>query len=311
MEFDIVLGIDAGGSKTLVLAAGLSGEELGRAKGGPGNYHAVGFAAASAAVNDSVREALRAAQADPLRVRALCLGAAGVDRPEDRALWLEWARQAFPDAKAVVVNDALVVMAAGAPPPCCGLAVIAGTGSIVYGRDDQGNVARAGGWGYLMGDEGSNYAIGHSALRAVSRAADGRAPKTLLTRAILNHWGLEKPSDLVGKVYGEATRKDISRLGRLVEGCAEAGDPAAVRILEEAGRELALAACTVAERMGLEGEIPIALAGAVLLRGPRVREAFLREAVARGLRVGQVVLVDEPARGAVRLALDTLKSGTL
>lgn len=307
MTDSVVLGIDAGGSKTLALVAGVDGKLLGRARGGPGNYNTVGFAAASAAITEAARDALFAAGAQAVQVRALCLGAAGVNRPEDGALWVEWARQAFPAARAVIVNDAMVVLASAAPLDCCGLAIIAGTGSIVYGRDQQGNLARAGGWGYLMGDEGSNYALGQAALRAVSRAADNREPATLLTGLLLKHWSLEQPNDLVGKVYGECSRKDIARLGRLVEAAADAGDLVARGILEDAGRELALAARAVANHLSLTGELACALAGAVLTRGERVRESFLRHTAAGGLHLDPVVIVHEPAIGAVRLALEELK----
>lgn len=324
MIHDIVIGIDAGGSKTLALAAGMDGQVLGRAKSGPGNYHAVGFAAASAALTEAVREALReAARAvtggdlsqvavalnrpgSLFNVRALCLGAAGVDRPEDGALWAEWARQAFPDAVSLIVNDALVVLAAGGALHCCGMAVIAGTGSIVYGRDDQGRMLRAGGWGYLMGDEGSNYAIGQSALQAVTRAADGRGPQTALLEAILKHWQISSPEGLTGKVYGDVSRHDIARLGRVVEATAETGDAVATEILEAAGRELALAARSVHDRLGLHGPVTCALAGSVLVRGWRTRLAFLRAAEESGLELDPVVLVEEPALGAVRLALEEI-----
>lgn len=314
MEKQVVLGIDAGGSKTVVLVADAAGLTLGQARGGPANYHAVGFAAASAAITDTAREALRAAQVEARQVRALCLGAAGVDRPEDRALWMEWARQAFPAAAARVVNDALIVLAAGAAEDagsvirCCGLAVIAGTGSIVYGRDENGNTARAGGWGYLLGDEGSNYAIGRAALNAITRAADGRGPQTALVGAVLRHWSLAEPAHLVGKVYGDISRNDISRLGRVVESTADAGDAVALAILEEAGRELALAAGAVVARLGLAGDIPCALAGAVLIRGPRVRDAFRHAAEQAGLSLKPLALVEDPAVGAVRMALEEASS---
>lgn len=302
----VVLGIDAGGSKTLALVAGLDGVVRGRARSGAGNYHAVGFAAASSAITDAAREALRSAGCEASEVRAVCLGAAGVDRPDDRALWTEWARQAFPDAKARIVNDALIVLAAATAGDCCGLAVIAGTGSIVYGRDARGETSRAGGWGYLMGDEGSNFSIGQAALRAVTRAADGRAQPTGLTPALLEHWELKQPSDLVAKVYGDTNRKDISRLGRLVEAVAETGDEVARRILEEAGQELAVAANAVVRRLDLKDDISCALAGAVLTRGERVRGSLLRHAQQAGLQLDPVVLVEEPAYGAVELAIETV-----
>lgn len=315
---DLVIGVDAGGSKTLALAADIDGNIRGRGLGGPANYQSIGTEAAFAAIASAIAAGLRDAGADPRSsgshgpdapksgaqtLRAICLGMAGVDRPEDRALVLRWAQEAFPGVPLRLVNDALIVLAAGTPEGW-GLALISGTGSIAYGRDAAGRFARAGGWGYLMGDEGSGYSIGIAALRATARAHDGRGPQTLLLEALLRHWELTEPMRLVRKVYGDLSRADIAKLVPVVEQAADAGDAVAAQILAEAGRELALAGQAVARRLEFSGPTPCALTGGVLVRTPRVRDAFVQSVQSAGLQLDPLNVVEEPAFGAVRLALE-------
>ena len=119
-----------------------------------------------------------------VRPAAICLGIAGVDRPDDARVVREIMKRIGYKAKVLVVNDALVALEAGAPDQP-GVVVIAGTGSIAYGRNEQNQAARAGGWGYMLGDEGSGYWIGRAALRAVLREADRRGPATQLTGLLL------------------------------------------------------------------------------------------------------------------------------
>jgi N-acetylglucosamine kinase-like BadF-type ATPase len=300
---EIVLGIDAGGSKTRALAADRDGTLLGRGEGGAANYHSTGVEAAFAALGEAARRAVEQAGETPGSVRALCLGAAGMARPEDFDLFSRWVAETFPHARARLVTDAHIVLAAGTPEGW-GLALISGTGSIAYGRTPAGAEGRAGGWGYLLGDEGSGYDIGLRALRAVTRAADGRGGETALTGRILALWGLSEPQALVRAVYAGLARAEIARLARLVEDCAVEGDRAAASILDWAGGELAEAAAAVVRRLDLPQPVPAALTGGVLVGGERVRAALLASAAERGLRLAPVTRVEEPARGAVRLALE-------
>ncbi len=173
----VVLGIDAGGSKTRALVASPDGQVIGSGEAGPANYQSTGQAAAFQALAQAVGQALETARIDIQQVASLCLGAAGIDRPEDFAVFQGWAVQAFPRARLHLANDAQIVLAAGTPEGW-GLVIISGTGSIAYGRTAQGAIARAGGWGYLLGDEGSGYSIGLQALQAVMRAQDGRDGQT-------------------------------------------------------------------------------------------------------------------------------------
>src|SRR5204863_821295 len=142
---------------------------------------------------------------------------AGVDRDDEAQVVRAMMRRIGYKSRILVVNDALIALVAGAGDNP-GIVVIAGTGSIVYGRSAAGEAARAGGWGHMIGDEGSGYWIGREALAAVMRAADGRGPSTALTAEILRHFGVADVSHLPRIVYDrEAPRMSVAALGPLVE----------------------------------------------------------------------------------------------
>src|SRR5262249_22672332 len=153
----------------------------------------------------------RAADLLPVPVASACLGLAGAGRPEDRRCVLDWAQRRGLAHRALVTTDAVLLLAAGTPEGC-GLAVVAGTGSIAWGRDAAraaaraaaGREARAGGWGPLLGDEGSGYALALAALRAVTLACDGRGPATALTAQLLAAMQLSSPAALVAALHGGA-----------------------------------------------------------------------------------------------------------
>ena len=196
---DLVMGIDGGGSTTVALVATAT-EIIGRGEAGPSNMQAVGVTRAFNAIEDAVAAAFAAAGRTPATVRHAVLGLAGADRPQEQALVRSWAEQ-FGLAKEVdVVNDAQLLFAAGTPEGW-GIALVAGTGSIAFGRTPEGKLGRAGGWGYLLGDEGSAYALVMSALQEVVHAADGRGPPTVLTDRLLWAMGGHKPMDLIPAVY--------------------------------------------------------------------------------------------------------------
>ncbi len=301
---ELLLGLDGGGSKTQALLADAGGAIIGRGGAGASNYQNIGETAAWAALDAAIRAAFADAGLAETAVAAVGLGLAGVDRPEDRALFEGWAASRFRGAPVVIANDAELVLAAGTPDGW-GIAVISGTGSIVVARRPTGELARADGWGHLLGDAGSGYAIGAAALRAVMAGFDGRGPATGLTTAVLAHWSLTAPPDLVGRVYREpVSPAEIATLAPLVEQAAVAGDLVAADIVREAGRELAITAQAASRRLLLPAPIPCALAGGVIVKGRSVRSAFLAAAAQRGLRLDPVTLVTEPAQGAIRLAAD-------
>ncbi|MBA3943334.1 MAG: BadF/BadG/BcrA/BcrD type ATPase [Herpetosiphonaceae bacterium] len=307
MGSDVVVGIDGGGSKTLALLADAQGRIVGRGMAGPSNYQAVGAEQAWQALEAALQAALADAQILRQEVRAVCLGLAGVDRPADLALVHEWASRQWAGLPVMIVNDAQLVLAAGTPAGC-GVALISGTGSIAYGARPDGQSARAGGWGHLLGDEGSGYAIGLAALRAVVRAADGRGPATRLHGAVLEQWGLGAPESLIQRMYVDGIAAvEIATLTPVVVRSAAEGDGVAQAIIDDGCMELALAAVSVVRQLDLTSPVPCALAGGVLVHLPVMATGLRVAAQQLGVLFEPVMSVTEPAMGAVKLAIRQLE----
>jgi N-acetylglucosamine kinase len=292
-----VLGIDAGGTRTVCLLVDESGAVLGDARGPGANLQSAGELEVEKVLHDVIGRAL-GHHPQPV---AICLGMAGVDRPGEAATIRQILERIGHRAQVYVVNDALIALEAGVPAGA-GTVVVAGTGSIAYGRDAMGRAARSGGWGYVLGDEGSGYWLGRLALRAVVRAADGRGAPTAMAEPILGHFGVTKPQDLVRHIYVAGARPSaIAALANIVGAAALAGDATASELISLGGRELAMAAASVAKRLGIERE-PVLLAGGTL-RGLELLRTSLTADLGRRLPGADVrVLSIEPAHGAVRLA---------
>jgi N-acetylglucosamine kinase-like BadF-type ATPase len=238
------------------------------------------------------------------RIAAACFGLAGVDGPEDEAQVSGWIKAQKIAPAFVVVNDSELVLAAGTPAGW-GVALIAGSGSVCLGRSSDGRKVRVGGWGPLMGDEGSGYQIALRALRTATQTADGRASADDLLRAVLRHWSLPEPQALIRHVYQETmTQADIAGLAVVVLNLASRGDATALAIVNEAARDLASQVHAVVRRLKLDRP-PLALTGDVL-RGA-LRNALQAEI---GDAVGASQFVADPSLGAVVLARRLLPGGS-
>lgn len=298
----LLLGIDGGGTKTEALLATADGTLVGRGFAGVGNYHKAGFATASSEIERAIHAAFSAAQRHGSAPGAIAMGMAGVDRAEDVRLFEQWAEERFPGVPVVVVNDAELVLPAGTPDGW-GIGIICGTGATCVGRNQAEKLARADGWGHLLGDDGSGYWMGMSALRAILRAVDGRGAATMLRERVLEAWQIDSTDAILTRVYiGDAPPAQIAALAPLVLVCAEAGDEVATSIVKQAGESIALAIHAVSTRLAMNGAIPLGLAGGLVTKSDLMRRSVLDAAYARGLCLTPVALVDQPAIGAIRLA---------
>lgn len=298
----LVAAIDAGGTKTVCLIADTEGRIIGRGSGGPAN---VNFNSENA-VRTALRTALAAACADadvqtPARdlsyVTAACAGPATLLAPT--------LAEQLPRERIHVVHEATMALL-GALAGSVGCVVLAGTGSFARARGPGGLEYHVGGWGALLGDEGSAYDIGHRALLAVARAADGRAPATALTAAILEHWGVTDPYALKPLVYGPTmTQARIASLAPLVSRTARDGDQAAGAILAGAGRALASSAGAAIRGAGLTDEpsVRVSTAGGVWRAGEAITTPFTTELQAQFPTVEVVRPRFEPVVGGLMLAL--------
>lgn len=294
-----VLGLDAGGTKTVCYLADDSAAVLVEARGPGAQLTNAGSVGVQAILQDVIAQVLNG---QPRALTAICLGMAGVDRPGETALIRRLLDEIVTAAHVVIVNDALVALEAGAPGQP-GLVLIAGTGSIAYGRDANGRAARAGGWGYVLADEGSGYWLGRQALRAVMRQADGRGPETSLTPRLLERYQVTQAHDLVQKVYSADLKPaTIAALAPIVQAAAAEDDAVAIRIIDMGARELTDAAVSVARRLDLSS-CPVVLAGGIFRAVHGMREAVTAQVASRLPDARIQPLETEPAMGAVRLAL--------
>ena len=302
-----VIGIDAGGTKTACVLADGNGQVIATAKGDGANLQAAG----ELSVEKTLHQVMDDAIGDrPLVPAAICLGMAGVDREDDARVVGAIMRRIGYKAQVFITNDALVALVAGAGLGP-GVVIIAGTGSIAYGKNDRDEAARAGGWGYVLGDEGSGYWLGRLALRAVVRESDGRGRPTALTPYILKHFGVSQPQELIHEIYHQQFKPSgIAAVARYVQAARDEGDPIAVALLENAARELLSCAGSVVQRLRMQADtFPFVLAGGIFQAVPWLTDALTQRLSQLAPHASVVRLTREPALGAVTLALAAAKDG--
>ena len=291
------LGVDGGQSSTTALIGDERGRVIGAGRGGPANHVGAseGRKKLVSAIEGCVSAACAEANLDCATVRftSACLGFSG--GPADKEAIL---KEILPADGMIVTDDALIALvgATGGEP---GLIVIAGTGSIAFGRNSAGKTARAGGWGFLFGDEGGGFYIVRQALRAALRQEEGWGPATTLHRVLLEAAGARDANDLLHRFYtAEFPRPRIAGLSKLVEQAAQDGDAIAREILQETAEQLATIAAAVRHSLFQPGEAArVAYIGGVF-RGSLLLDRF-RELLERepGNRVGPPL--HGPAAGAL------------
>jgi N-acetylglucosamine kinase len=304
----MAIGLDGGGSHTVGLIVDGDGREMGRAQAGPCNHQSVGVEAAQRALAEAITSARRAAHDPPLA--AACLGMAGLDRDEDLRLIRQMVEPLLPGVVIEIVHDADIALAAATGGQRHGVVVIAGTGSIAVGVDATGRRARAGGWGHLLGDEGSGYDIARRGLNAATRAYDKRGPATRLTERLVTASGAASLEDLANRVYLDGwTVGQVAALAPVVLAEADAGDALADEIVTRAAHELALAARAVIVALEFEDQaFDLVLSGGLLKGSPRLVDGLRRELRAIAPNASVDLLQNEPAYGAALIALQAAKS---
>lgn len=294
-RYPCYLGVDGGGSKTVAVLVDAHGHECGRGQGGSANHQGVGLERAVQSIAAAIGQATQALPSKEYCIRKGWFGLAGVDRPADFTL-LYPHLQSFAQ-EVHITNDAELNLSA--LPDRIGVTLIAGTGSIALGRNQQGQSVRAGGWGHLLGDEGSGYDLGIKALQAAVKAADGRGERTVLLELIMEHWHIQQPSEIIGQTYRADNKKSIAQLSTCVLQAAQQQDQIAHTIVQQAAYELALTVRAVSRQLGFqpEQEIALALGGGLLCHALYYQQQVLAQIrVQQALR--QVISVEQPALSA-------------
>lgn len=302
---DLILAVDAGGTSTRTLVVRSDGTVLGRGRSGPGNHILSGWDTARASMTDAITQACSAARVAVTAIRSAVAGSAGVGpNGEGSEIVASLLTDLLPRAQVQAVGD-MVTAFWGALSSECGVVVASGTGSVCYGRGPSGATRQVGGWGQVMGDEGSAYDIAIRALRAGAQATDGRGAPTALTEYIPAALGVGGFLEVAFRVYGEPmTREAIAQLATSVYQAAAAGDAVARTLLAEAGAELGR--CALAALRALEltaAQTLVAYTGAVFDAGPFVTHSF-RHTVTSGCPRASIAGAEfPPVIGAFKLAL--------
>jgi len=275
---DYVIGVDGGGTKALGVIANLKGENLAQTSVGSTNHYSNPIETVRANLEALFENLCRDAGAKADEVVGICLGMAGVDRPDDKKLIMGLVGEFLPRAKVLPVNDGLIALVGGCLQPF-GIIAIAGTGSIAFGINREGTHARCGGWGHILGDEGSGYAMGLRALRAVMRAYDKRCGETKLTELVLAKLALATPERILAWTKAnQGSKMEIGALSVLVFEAVRAGDETARRIMEEETDELALAANGVRLKLFApeDRDFSVVVGGGNLRKSPEFFGSFCR-----------------------------------
>jgi N-acetylglucosamine kinase-like BadF-type ATPase len=302
------LGIDGGGTKTRCLLAG-EATVLAQSMTGGCNIVRLGEQQAREALRTAIRQVCATAKVSPDQIRAICIGAAGAARPEIEAkirgilgeIISETASGNAPPKIEVIGDSVIALEAAFGPGP--GVIAIAGTGSIVYGRDAAGHTARAGGWGFAISDEGSGHWIGRRAISDILSAHD-QGRETKLTAMVLQFWKLTTIDQLVEQA-NSTPPPNFPRLFPIVLRAADEGDSIARELLAEAGTKLAALAAIVIRRLAPDAPevlLPVAMTGSVFRQSPDVRQVFYNtlQASFPGIEVHQNLA--DPVEGALARA---------
>jgi N-acetylglucosamine kinase-like BadF-type ATPase len=281
-----ILAVDAGATRTTCAIADEEGRILGIGMDGSSSHYAVSVKKAQENLRSAIEKAMLSANLNSIIFSIGCFGLTALDSNYDYQLNKNFIDSLSMINRSVIVSDALTAyyaVTAGKP----GIAVIAGTGSEAYGINEKGEEAQSGGKEWLINDEGSAYHIARDGLRYALRADDGRGEKTLLRDMFMEHFNISTFEDIVEEIYKDTDKSRIASLSPIVTSAARKGDIVASRILEEAGRELGLAAVAVARRLNIENErIIVGGVGGVFKAGEFVLKSFkatVKEGIPRAI----------------------------
>lgn len=303
---NLILGVDAGGTKTLALLAQAGPQDgagrLGVGRAGPGNPLSSGFENAQQEIASAIRQAVENSGLPQPTIDRAVLSVAGAANPDVRARMTQWAAAAGFAAQAQIVPDFAPILAAAQSTGACA-GVIAGTGSVSFCRDEAGQMHRSGGWGYLLGDEGSGYAIGRRALQAALEEIESQGSETPLANQLADALGLKGPTQLLPTIYqSDDPRSLIASLASQVIQAADSDEVARAMVRQEM-TALANVIARGWKAAGVKNQsLPLSLAGGVLANSALTQSMLLTELKKQNCQVERTAVVQEPAEGCLLMA---------
>lgn len=305
-----VIGIDGGATKTTAVLADLNRNILAEKSSGPANFLIIGTDKVAKTISDLILDLCNDAEININNIEVVCMGLTGAGREDDaekikNAILDYWKKNYSSQIKNLIVTSDARIALEGAFSGRPGIILIAGTGSIIFGKDRSGTLYRVGGFGRYIGDEGGGYSIGRLGLQAVAKSLDGRGPETKLFNILKEQFGINNAEDLINKVYKEDL--DFASVAPFVIQCAEEGDEACREILRKEAEELVLHIKAIKDKIKVRTVYISFLGG--LLSGENYYSKLLRKIILQKVEGVNVILPEHPpAYGAVLLAMDAIES---
>ncbi|KRE86543.1 ATPase [Paenibacillus sp. Soil766] len=299
------VGLDGGGTKTAVTIVDESGLEVHTFTSGAINYNGQDEASVQASLEEIFRT-IASVCGGLHQCAQVCIGAAGVSNPTVTTRLESSVRACGYEGALFITGDQDTALC-GAHNKELGIILIAGTGSICYGKNEAGDIHRAGGYGYLIDDEGSGYSIGRDLLSVVVRAHDGRMPETVITPMVFEQLGMTSIQQIIGFVYDKTTnKKDIAALAPILSRACELEDEAALAIVDKSARSLLELVVPVAEKLSMQEGV-LATAGSALLKNSFIQTAFIEGLKERYPAMTCITPKRDAASGAALMALNRLR----
>lgn len=304
---EIILGVDSGGTKTKSILVNTELELLSIGYGGPGNYHNIGTEKSKQHIETSIKNATSKADIKEKNIKYSGFGIGGLDTETDRKIitnFLEDIKLVKNLEKKYISNDVVISLHSitGSRP---GIVTVAGTGSITYGINENGEDHRAGGWGWPIGDEGSGTDIARRGLQAAAKAYDGRGDETKLVELTKQHFELEKFEELIPKLDVLDLPSGISSFAEIVINAADEGNEKALEIVSEACEELAESVLAVEQNLSMEEPVKVGCVGG-LTSSELFFNKFKEKVTEKVPRAEILSSVKNPVVGAVALVLENL-----
>ena len=304
-----VIGVDGGGTKTISALADLNLKILKIAKTGPSNLRNVGIEEAVLNISKAILKVIKGIKEKNILSIFIALAAVEEEFKSEKE---KIKREIFKNPKISkalrgdieIVSDQIAAFRAGTDEKD-GLVLIAGTGSVCHGRRGKKEV-KTGGWGWAN-DEGSGFWAGQKGYQAIFKDLDGRGPKTKITKLVFKEWKLKNKEDLMKKIYGKDSIRNISLISKTVDKASKMGDKVARKILEEAGEELSILAISVIKRLNFHNKkFPLVLIGA-MFKSKIILNKLKKEIKKLAPRAEFIFPKEEPVIGAIKLAIENLK----
>lgn len=302
MPESFYIGVDGGGSQSTILLTDKHKNELVRVKCGPTNPFSIGIDKTELVIIEGIKEAVCQANQSLANCEGICIGSAGIHHRQNAEDLHNRLSKHFPRTEIHVTNDYEIALVGGTGT-LEGIILISGTGSVAYGRSRNRNFVRAGGWGHLIGDEGSAYYIGKQALISIFETCDSDRTHTLLEKMIMEKENCRNLDDLMFWAYKSATKKDIADLAIIVDNACIKDDSTARRILLNAANDLIKLLDNIKSRLLFSTvKIPMIISGGVLLHNDLVQSRFLQGVRKRHTDICLVVPKNDAAFGAALIA---------